>query len=183
MTTTTHLGRTRPLCSYDDPELWYSPDPDERALAKTVCLRCPLRRACLTAALDAKERFGVWGGLDASERRWLAADDARWVDDEGRLRLACGTEPALRAHGRYAETCETCTAAHAARTEAARRARLAAAHAAGGTETGYLAHRLLGETVCPRCQAAHRRASKEQRRRAAARAALAAGTARLAVAS
>ncbi|MEU4205612.1 WhiB family transcriptional regulator [Streptomyces sp. NPDC026294] len=183
MTTTPPLGRTRPACSGDDPELWFSPLPEDRAAAKATCLRCPLRRACLTTALDSKERFGVWGGLDASERRWLAADDARWVDDEGRLRLACGTEPALRAHGRYGETCETCTAAHAARVEAARRAQLAAAHAAGGTETGYLVHRRLGETVCPRCLAAHRRASKEQRRRQAARAALAADTARLAVAS
>ncbi|MEU7154087.1 WhiB family transcriptional regulator [Streptomyces sp. NPDC045456] len=182
--TTTDLGRTRPLCSYDDPELWYSPHPDERALAKSMCLRCPLRRACLAAALDRAERYGVWGGLDASERRWLAADDARWVDDEGRLRLACGTEPALRAHGRYGETCETCTAAHAARVEAGRRAQLAEAHATGGTVTGYHVHRRLGEPACPRCLAAHRRASVEQRRRArVARAAVAADAARLAVAS
>lgn len=46
--------------------------------AKRICGRCPVRSACLRYALDAREQFGVWGGLGEKERRailGLAGDD------------------------------------------------------------------------------------------------------------
>ncbi|WP_336873902.1 WhiB family transcriptional regulator [Rhodococcus qingshengii] len=37
--------------------------------AKRVCAGCEVRVDCLAFALANDERFGVWGGLTASERR------------------------------------------------------------------------------------------------------------------
>ncbi|MER6559793.1 WhiB family transcriptional regulator [Streptomyces sp. NPDC001027] len=39
------------------------------AEAKAYCGRCPVREACLAAALERREPAGVWGGLDSDERR------------------------------------------------------------------------------------------------------------------
>jgi WhiB family redox-sensing transcriptional regulator len=71
--------------SDEDPELWYPSggesehdhnynraERDRRAaLAKAICGQCPVRTACLRHALAAGERFGIWGGLDASQRAAL----------------------------------------------------------------------------------------------------------------
>lgn len=48
-------------CS-SDPELWFAEEPTRLERAKTLCGGCPARRACLTAALDRAEPWGVWGG-------------------------------------------------------------------------------------------------------------------------
>ena len=48
-------------CS-SDPELWFAEDPTRLERAKTLCGGCPARGACLTAALDRAEPWGVWGG-------------------------------------------------------------------------------------------------------------------------
>jgi WhiB family redox-sensing transcriptional regulator len=37
--------------------------------AKRVCARCPVRGECLAYALRVHEEIGIWGGLDAAERR------------------------------------------------------------------------------------------------------------------
>ena len=39
--------------------------------AKAVCARCPVRRSCLTFALDTHQGYGIWGGYDEDERRLL----------------------------------------------------------------------------------------------------------------
>lgn len=39
--------------------------------AKAICDTCPVREACLDEALSRDEHHGVWGGLDADERREL----------------------------------------------------------------------------------------------------------------
>jgi len=40
--------------------------------AKRVCAGCPVRRECLTYALsEPRERFGIWGGTTARDRRSL----------------------------------------------------------------------------------------------------------------
>lgn len=53
----------RPLpCRTRDPDLWFAEDPADLERAKALCADCPLRRACLAAALDRGEPWGVWGG-------------------------------------------------------------------------------------------------------------------------
>jgi WhiB family transcriptional regulator, redox-sensing transcriptional regulator len=46
----------------DEPDLWFSERSAEVELAKTLCGTCPVRSACLAAALDRGEPWGVWGG-------------------------------------------------------------------------------------------------------------------------
>ncbi|MEV0191873.1 WhiB family transcriptional regulator [Kitasatospora purpeofusca] len=37
--------------------------------AKMICAGCPVNRLCLAAALERREPYGVFGGLNAAERR------------------------------------------------------------------------------------------------------------------
>ncbi|MFM8599192.1 MAG: WhiB family transcriptional regulator [Mycobacterium sp.] len=48
-------------CS-SDPELWFAEHPADLERAKAGCAGCPIRRDCLTAALERAEPWGVWGG-------------------------------------------------------------------------------------------------------------------------
>jgi hypothetical protein len=62
-----------PPCQVSDPEAWYPETHIERKtssskIAKQMCNSCPVITQCLTYALQAEERFGVWGGLNADER-------------------------------------------------------------------------------------------------------------------
>jgi hypothetical protein len=43
---------------------FFSDNPDDIAMAKAVCAECPVRRQCLSEALNNEDRFGVWGGAD-----------------------------------------------------------------------------------------------------------------------
>jgi WhiB family redox-sensing transcriptional regulator len=38
------------------------------SMAKSVCARCPVAEPCLSWALAAGERYGIWGGLTEAER-------------------------------------------------------------------------------------------------------------------
>ncbi|MEV6394603.1 WhiB family transcriptional regulator [Streptomyces sp. NPDC051907] len=68
----------RAACRGADSGLFFHPH-DERGdarvererEAKRVCDGCPVRRECLSHALEAREQFGVWGGLGEEERRAL----------------------------------------------------------------------------------------------------------------
>jgi len=56
------------LCAQSDPEAWF-PNPGEHSrAAKAICDDCPIRERCLEYALAEDLRWGVWGGLTASER-------------------------------------------------------------------------------------------------------------------
>lgn len=59
------------LCAQTDPEVFFPEKGRSNAAAKRVCVACPVRVACLDAALARNERFGVWGGLSERERRRL----------------------------------------------------------------------------------------------------------------
>ncbi|MFT4189441.1 MAG: WhiB family transcriptional regulator [Aeromicrobium sp.] len=67
-------------CNEADPETFFPPE-DERgprrrqreATAKSYCAVCPVVEQCLSHALDVREPFGVWGGLNATERHHLLA--------------------------------------------------------------------------------------------------------------
>lgn len=65
--------RAQAACRGLDPEFFYAGrgEFEEWAEAKAVCRLCPVRLECLEHALDACERFGVWGGLSHKERRLL----------------------------------------------------------------------------------------------------------------
>jgi WhiB family redox-sensing transcriptional regulator len=47
-----------------DPDLWHRNEQQ----AMRLCTPCPLRRACLRAALVRDEPDGVWGGLTQQQR-------------------------------------------------------------------------------------------------------------------
>ncbi len=49
-------------CRVHDPELWFAEAPAELERAKALCAGCPVRAACLAAALARREYSGVWGG-------------------------------------------------------------------------------------------------------------------------
>jgi len=49
-------------CRQEGPELFFADSPADVELAKALCLSCPVRRACLTGALERREPWGVWGG-------------------------------------------------------------------------------------------------------------------------
>jgi WhiB family redox-sensing transcriptional regulator len=68
--------RDRAACRDADPELFFpvgesGPALRQIAAAKAVCLRCLVTDECLAWALDARHEEGVWGGLDAGQRRVL----------------------------------------------------------------------------------------------------------------
>ncbi|MBO0852933.1 MAG: WhiB family transcriptional regulator [Nocardia sp.] len=49
-------------CRAGDPDLWFAEKPADLEEAKALCASCPIRGACLAAALDRGEPWGVWGG-------------------------------------------------------------------------------------------------------------------------
>ncbi|MEV0915443.1 WhiB family transcriptional regulator [Streptomyces sp. NPDC049967] len=158
-----------PAACTDEPDLFHSTTHTDQTTATAICRTCPLRPACADYALTHPEERGTWGGLTAAERRRiLLPDDTAWLDEQGRVRVACGSYRALQAHLRYGETCEPCRAAQDARIEAQRRARLAEEHRAGGSINGAAIHRRLGEPVCIGCRNAERAASAAARERRAA---------------
>lgn len=64
-----------------DPR-WFIPDENGRtgySRGRAICVRCPVRDACLTDALSregdarAEDRAGLWGGLSPEQRANLAA--------------------------------------------------------------------------------------------------------------
>ena len=56
--------RTLPAvpCHVGDPDLWFAESPVDLERAKALCVECPIRLECLSAALDRGEPWGVWGG-------------------------------------------------------------------------------------------------------------------------
>ncbi len=57
-------------CRTSDPEAWWPErrDLDSPPSLAAVCRRCPSRDSCLTYALAADEREGIWGGMTRAER-------------------------------------------------------------------------------------------------------------------
>lgn len=144
-------------CRTTDPELWYSDKAHDRAHAVALCRECPLLLECATDAIERHEAWGVWGATTAADRRSFRDGHPWRFDERGRLRLACASERAYRAHFAYREQpCAECRAAHEVYITAQRRARLEAEHglAAGGSTVGYWLHRRLGEPACFGCLSA-----------------------------
>ncbi len=49
-------------CHTADPELFFSEESVQVAIAKRMCGTCPMKSACLEGALSRAEPCGVWGG-------------------------------------------------------------------------------------------------------------------------
>ena len=56
-------------CAGVDPALFFPDRGASLADARQVCAGCPVRVECLEYALEAGEKFGVWGGTSEKERR------------------------------------------------------------------------------------------------------------------
>ena len=55
------LDRSLP-CRRCDPDLFFAESPDDVEFAKSLCVDCPIRAACLAGAVERREPWGVWGG-------------------------------------------------------------------------------------------------------------------------
>jgi hypothetical protein len=111
--------------AYDGRELWFAPiDSPDAAEAKQVCAGCPVRHACLTAAMAEEgaahrsDRYGIRAGLTGPDRRRLYEKLRERGQMQARERgglAPCGTRAAYRRHLRREETpCESCRRANAA---------------------------------------------------------------------
>lgn len=60
--------RDSALCAQTGPEAFFPEKGESPRLAKRVCAACPVRAECLEYALEANERFGVWGMKTPRER-------------------------------------------------------------------------------------------------------------------
>jgi len=67
---------TDALCAEVDPEVWFPEHggnskykTPEAVHAKQLCKACPALLECRAYALKYTGLFGIWGGLDPSERR------------------------------------------------------------------------------------------------------------------
>ena len=49
-------------CRTENADLWFAERPDQLGRAQQLCRGCPIRRQCLSGALDRHEPWGVWGG-------------------------------------------------------------------------------------------------------------------------
>lgn len=59
-------------CRDRNPDDWYSTDLAVRESAILICAGCPVQALCLSQALENRERYGVWGGVDFEEPRRAA---------------------------------------------------------------------------------------------------------------
>jgi WhiB family redox-sensing transcriptional regulator len=56
-------------CRRYDPDIFFPGSEESSAAALRVCRACPVMDDCREWALDARVRYGVWGGLTERERR------------------------------------------------------------------------------------------------------------------
>jgi WhiB family redox-sensing transcriptional regulator len=66
--------RADAACSGINSDLFFppgddDPTPEQTTKAKEICAQCPVQEACLQYSLATNQAAGVWGGLDAGERR------------------------------------------------------------------------------------------------------------------
>jgi hypothetical protein len=53
----------------DAVEKFFANKPSQQLEAKKLCNICPVKQDCLTWALDNKQIWGIWGGLDSQKIR------------------------------------------------------------------------------------------------------------------
>ena len=60
-------------CAGSEPELFFPGTGEVPRDAIRICGECPVRRPCLTYALNSGSQYGVWGGATANQRRAMLA--------------------------------------------------------------------------------------------------------------
>lgn len=91
------------------PELWVSSQADARREAARECRGCPIIAECLAGAIQRRERFAVFGGVDFSDARTRPRFAPRALQP-----INHGTAGGYRMHGRRREPmCEPCRRAGA----------------------------------------------------------------------
>jgi len=166
-------------CATADPDLFLAETGDELREARKFCAACPVRGACLEAALTeeknerAESRAGIRGGLSPKQRAALAKKRRGPVPQQARRRTGgkplspCGTAGAYERHIRWGEPVDdACRAAHNARirkVKAASRAKAKGRPVACGTRPGYQKHRRNGEKACDACRYANTDADRRLR--------------------
>ena len=60
-------------CAGVDPEVFFPDRGESTKIAKAICDECIVSDECLEFALERNERFGIWGGMSARERRRIRA--------------------------------------------------------------------------------------------------------------
>ena len=83
-------------CHVGDPDLWFAENPVDLERAKVLCADCPIRRECLTAALEREEPWGVWGGEILERGSDRGAQASAWPAAQGH---AESRQPRRRAAG------------------------------------------------------------------------------------
>jgi WhiB family transcriptional regulator, redox-sensing transcriptional regulator len=78
--------RADAACRDLDIDIFFPVDESEEAAlpAKAICATCPVADECLQYALATNQAEGVWGGLDATERRRLR----RRIRDQARRKAS-----------------------------------------------------------------------------------------------
>lgn len=71
---TSHEWTAEALCASLDPDLWFSTNEQDIAVAKDICGWCPVLQQCAARAVELEGslshgyRYGVWAGKDTRER-------------------------------------------------------------------------------------------------------------------
>lgn len=64
-------------CGGADGDLWTSELPEEREAATYRCTGCPVVEMCSRYAEAAREKFGVWAGIDRTNRQGRPAKERK----------------------------------------------------------------------------------------------------------
>jgi len=60
------------------PDVSFFPQTkDEERAALAICSICPVMEDCLDHAIETKERYGVWGGLNEKDRRKVSLNTVK----------------------------------------------------------------------------------------------------------
>lgn len=110
------LCRSFPDLSWVHPgavDVFDRPDRATRETAETacrlVCSACPVRLACAVGALERREPYGIWGGLDREDRKRIAArygylppgDPPPHGTNSRRVKWGCACAECKAAHALY----------------------------------------------------------------------------------
>lgn len=73
--------KLRARCRGEDPDLWFPQGDGQRrsdrkvravtVVARSFCLKCPVKNDCLSYAITLDLRYGMWGGLTERQRASL----------------------------------------------------------------------------------------------------------------